>query len=93
MSSKWRATVGSPQVAYKESLRKAVKAEGRFIRQSGGHGQYGHCVIEVEPKEPGTGYEFVNKIVGGTVPKEFIAPIDQGIQEASKSGVIGGYEV
>ncbi len=90
---KVEANVGNPQVAYKEGIRKAVKQEGKFIRQSGGRGQYGHCVIEVEPKERGTGYEFVNKIVGGVVPKEYIGPIDAGIQEALQSGVLGGYPV
>ena len=73
------AAVGKPQVSYKETIRKAVKTEGKFIRQSGGKGQYGHCVIEVEPLEPGKGYEFVNKIVGGVVPKEYIPAIDNGI--------------
>ncbi len=87
------ANVGPPQVSYRESIRKAVKAEGKFVRQSGGRGQYGHCVIEMEPNEPGKGYEFENKIVGGSVPKEYIGPIDAGIQEASKSGIIAGYEV
>ena len=87
------ANVGAPQVSYRESIRKAVKAEGKFVRQSGGRGQYGHCVIEMEPNEPGKGYEFENKIVGGSIPKEYIGPIDAGIQEASKSGIIAGYEV
>ncbi|MBQ7445175.1 MAG: elongation factor G [Clostridia bacterium] len=90
---KVEANVGKPQVAYKEGIRKAVTQEGRFVRQSGGRGQYGHCVIEVEPKERGTGYEFVNKIVGGVIPKEFIAPVDQGIREAMQSGVLAGYPV
>lgn len=90
---KVEANVGNPQVAYKEGIRKAVKQEGKFVRQSGGKGQYGHCVIEVEPKERGTGYEFVNKIVGGAIPKEYIAPIDQGIQEAMQGGVLAGYPV
>ena len=87
------ANVGRPQVAYKETIRKAVKAEGKFVRQSGGHGQYGHCWIEVEPREAGAGYEFVNKIVGGVIPKEYIQPIDNGIQDAMNSGVLGGYPV
>ena len=87
------ATVGKPQVAYKECIRKRAKAEGRYVRQTGGHGQFGHCVIEIYPREPGSGYEFNNKIVGGVIPKEFIAPIDQGIREAALSGIIGGYEV
>lgn len=90
---KVEANVGNPQVAYKEGITKAVKVEGKFVRQSGGRGQYGHCVIEVEPKERGTGYEFVNKIVGGVVPKEYIGPIDAGIQEAMQSGILGGYPV
>ncbi|MDR0287485.1 MAG: elongation factor G [Clostridiales bacterium] len=90
---KVEANVGNPQVAYKESIRKAVKQEGKFIRQSGGRGQYGHCWIEAEPQERGKGYEFVNKIVGGVIPKEYIGPIDTGIQEAMQSGVLGGYPV
>ena len=87
------ATVGKPQVAYKECIRQRAKAEGRYVRQTGGHGQFGHCVIEIYPREPGSGYEFNNKIVGGVIPKEFIAPIDQGIREAALSGSVGGYEV
>jgi len=90
---KVEANVGKPQVAYRETIRKAVKSEGRFVRQSGGRGQYGHVVLEVEPLESGTGYEFVNKIVGGVVPKEYIQPVDNGIQEAMESGVLGGYPV
>lgn len=90
---KVEAIVGKPQVAYRETIRKQVRAEGRFVRQSGGRGQYGHCVIELFPREPGQGYEFNNNIIGGVIPKEFIAPIDQGIQEAAKNGVLGGYEV
>jgi elongation factor G len=90
---KVEANVGNPQVAYKETIRKAVRSEGKFVRQSGGHGQYGHCWLEIEPQAPGTGYEFVNKIVGGAIPKEFIAPIDAGIQDAMHNGVLGGYEV
>ena len=90
---KVEATVGKPQVTYKETIRKAAKAEGRYVRQTGGHGQYGHCWIEIEPQEPGKGYEFESRIVGGVIPKEFIAPIDQGIQEAAKAGAIAGYEV
>ena len=88
---KVEANVGNPQVAYKEGIRKAVHQDSKFVRQSGGRGQYGHCVIDVEPLERGAGYEFVNKIVGGAVPKEYIAPIDQGIQEAMQAGVLGGY--
>ena len=90
---KVEANVGNPQVAYKETIRKTVKSEGKFVRQSGGRGQYGHCWIEMEPREPGSGYEFVNKIVGGVVPKEYIGPIDAGIQEAMNTGVLGGYPV
>ena len=90
---KVEAKVGAPQVAYKECIRKKAKAEARYVRQTGGHGQFGHCVIEIEPLEPGSGYVFENKIVGGVIPKEFIGPIDNGIQEAAKSGVISGYEV
>ena len=87
------ATVGKPQVAYKECIRKRAKGEGRYVRQTGGHGQYGHCVIEIFPREPGEGYEFNNKIVGGVIPKEFIGPIDDGIREAAQSGSLGGHEV
>ena len=90
---KVEANVGQPQVAYKETIRKAVKSEGKFIRQSGGRGQYGHCVLEIEPQEPGGGYLFENKIVGGAVPKEYIPAIDEGIQDAMKNGVLGGYQV
>ena len=87
------ANVGKPRVAFKETITKAATAQGKFVRQSGGHGQYGDCTLEIEPLEAGAGYEFVNKIVGGVIPKEFIAPIDQGVQEAMKSGVIAGYPV
>ncbi|MEI8200662.1 MAG: elongation factor G [Eubacteriales bacterium] len=90
---KVEANVGAPQVAYKETIRKAVRAEGRFVRQSGGHGQYGHCILELEPQAPGTGYSFVNATVGGTIPKEFISPIDAGVKEAMGSGILGGYPV
>lgn len=90
---KVEANVGNPQVSYKETIRKAVKSEMKYARQSGGKGQYGHCVIEIEPREPGEGYEFVNKITGGAIPKEYIGPIDAGIQEAMKAGVLGGYNV
>src|SRR5690606_13496280 len=76
------ATVGKPQVAYKETITKAAEGEGRYIKQTGGRGQYGHAKIRLIPRKPGEGYEFDNKIVGGTIPKEFIKPIDQGIQEA-----------
>ncbi|MBR6184968.1 MAG: elongation factor G [Clostridia bacterium] len=90
---KVEAVVGKPQVAYRETITKAVTAEGRFVRQTGGHGQYGHCVIEISPQEPGKGYAFENRIVGGVIPKEFIAPIDAGIREAAGSGLLGGFEV
>ncbi|HHT64590.1 MAG: elongation factor G [Caldicoprobacterales bacterium] len=90
---KVEANVGKPQVAYRETIRRPVKSEGRFVRQSGGRGQYGHVLLEVEPLEPGSGYEFVNKIVGGVVPREYIQPVDNGIQEALESGVLGGYPV
>jgi len=88
---KVNANVGRPQVAYKETLKKPVRCEGKFVRQSGGRGQYGHCVLELEPQEPGKGYEFINKIVGGVVPKEYISPIDNGIREAMETGVLAGY--
>jgi elongation factor G len=88
------ANVGAPQVAYRETIRKAVeKAEGKFVRQSGGRGQYGHVVLKLEPQEPGTGYEFVNSIVGGVVPREYINAVDKGIQEQLESGVLAGYPV
>ena len=90
---KVEANVGKPQVAYKETIRQAVEAEGMFKRQTGGHGQYGHCKIRLEPQEAGKGYEFVDETVGGSIPKEFIGPIDKGIQEASKNGILAGYEV
>ena len=91
---KVEANVGKPQVAYRETIKKSVRdIEGKFIRQSGGRGQYGHVVIEVEPNEPGKGYEFINKIVGGTIPREYITPVDQGIQEALTNGIIAGYPV
>ena len=90
---KVEANVGNPQVAYKETIRKAVKSEGKFVRQSGGRGQYGHCWLEIEPREPGSGYEFVNKIVGGAIPKEYIGSVDAGIQDAMNSGILAGYPV
>jgi elongation factor G len=90
---KVEANVGNPQVSYKETIRKAVKSEGKFVRQSGGKGQYGHCVLEIEPRDPGSGYEFVNKIVGGSIPKEYIGPIDAGIQDAMNNGILGGYQM
>ncbi|MEG5033695.1 elongation factor G [Microcoleus sp. AT3-D2] len=90
---KVEANVGQPQVAYRETIRKSVRAEGKFIRQSGGKGQYGHVVIELEPTEVGSGFEFVSKIVGGTVPKEYIGPAEQGMKEACESGIVAGYPV
>jgi elongation factor G len=87
------ANVGKPQVAYRETIRKAAEAEGKYIRQTGGRGQYGHAKIRLEPQQPGKGYEFVNEIVGGSVPKEYIKPIDQGIREAMEGGVLAGYEM
>ncbi len=87
------ATVGKPQVAYKECITRAAKGEGRFVRQTGGHGQYGHCVIEISPLEPGSGYVFEDKTVGGVIPKEFIQPVSDGVKEAALSGSLGGYEV
>ena len=83
--------VGEPQVAYRETIRKPAKAEGKFVRQSGGHGQYGHCWIELTPQEPGEGFVFENKIVGGVIPKEYIGPIEAGIKQAMENGVIAGY--
>ncbi len=85
--------VGKPQVAYRETIRTKVEAEGKFVRQSGGHGQYGHCWLRLEPLEPGKGYEFANEIVGGVIPKEFIPAIDKGCQEQVASGVLAGYPV
>lgn len=90
---KVEANVGSPQVAYKETIQKAADAEGKYVRQSGGRGQYGHVKIKIEPQEPGAGYEFVNAIVGGAIPKEFIPAVDAGVREALESGVIAGYPV
>jgi elongation factor G len=83
--------VGNPQVAYRETIRKAVKAEGKFIRQSGGKGQYGHCWLEIKPLEMGAGFTFDNKVVGGAIPKEYIAPIEAGVKEAMENGVVAGY--
>jgi elongation factor G len=90
---KVEANIGKPQVVYKETIRKPVRAEGRFIRQTGGHGQYGHCWIEVEPLPPGSGYEFESAIVGGVIPKEYIPAIDAGVRDAMNTGVIAGYQV
>jgi elongation factor G len=94
MTREWNveANVGKPQVAYRETIRKAVeKVEGRYVKQTGGRGQYGHVVIHLEPTGPGGGYEFVNKITGGDIPREYIPSVDQGIQEAMESGVLAGY--
>lgn len=90
---KVEANVGNPQVAYKESIKSAAEGEGKYVKQSGGRGQYGHARIKIEPLPAGKGYEFVNAIVGGAIPKEYIGPVDQGIQEALQSGVIAGYPV
>ncbi|MBR2786410.1 MAG: elongation factor G [Clostridia bacterium] len=90
---KVECTVGKPQVSYKETIRNKVKVEGKFIRQSGGRGQYGHCWLEMEPLEPGTGIQFESKIVGGAIPKEYIKPIEDGIREAAESGILAGYPV
>ncbi len=87
------ANVGAPQVAYRETVRSTVEQEGKFIKQSGGRGQYGHVWLRIEPKETGAGYEFVNEIVGGVVPKEYIPAVDKGVQEQLKSGVLAGYPV
>ena len=83
--------VGEPQVAYRETIRKSVEAEGKFVRQSGGHGQYGHCWLKLEPQEPGEGFSFENKVVGGAIPKEFIKPIEDGVKQAMEAGVVAGY--
>ena len=90
---KVEANVGKPQVAYRETIRKAVEQEGKFVRQSGGRGQYGHVWLKIEPREPGAGYEFENSIVGGVVPREYIPAVDKGIQEQMQNGVIAGYPV
>lgn len=90
---KVEANVGQPQVSYRETIRKRVEAEGKYVRQSGGKGQYGHCKIILEPTEPGTGYVFEDQTVGGCIPKEYIQPINMGIQAAAKTGVLAGYEV
>ncbi|MBR2214404.1 MAG: elongation factor G [Selenomonadaceae bacterium] len=83
--------VGEPQVAYRETIRKPMEAEGKFVRQSGGHGQYGHCWLKIEPQEPGAGFAFENKIVGGVIPKEYIKPIEEGVKQAMEGGVLAGY--
>ena len=89
---KVECNVGAPQVAYRETIRKPVRSEGKYIKQSGGKGQYGHCIIELEPLEPGKGYQFEDKTVGGSIPKEYIPAVDKGIQEARLSGVLAGFE-
>jgi elongation factor G len=90
---KVEATVGAPQVSYRETIRRASRGEGRFVRQTGGHGQYGHAVIEIEPLPPGSGYVFEDAVVGGAIPKEFIQPTNAGIREAMGNGPLGGYEL
>jgi len=85
--------VGEPQVAYRETIRKTVEAQGKFVRQSGGHGQYGDCWLRLEPQEAGKGYEFANEVVGGAIPKEFIKPVEDGVKQAMESGVVAGYPV
>ncbi|CDZ74587.1 Elongation factor G [Peptoniphilus sp. ING2-D1G] len=90
---KVEANIGNPQVSYRESITKPAEGEGKYVRQSGGRGQYGHAKIKVEPLKPGEGFVFENAIVGGAIPKEFIGPTQQGIEEAMKSGILGGYEV
>jgi elongation factor G len=87
------ANIGKPQVAYRETIRQKAEAEGRFVRQTGGRGQYGHVKIILEPKAPGEGFEFVNEIVGGAIPKEYIAPVETGVRQALENGVLAGYEV
>lgn len=87
------ANVGRPQVAYKETIKNKVKAEGKFVRQSGGRGQYGHVVLEIEPREPGSGYAFTNKIIGGVIPKEYIPAVDAGVKEAQGNGILAGFPV
>src|SRR3989441_2198733 len=86
-------SVGKPQVAYKETIRQSAKAEGRYIKQTGGRGQYGHVKLEVSPLPPGSGFEFLNEIVGGSIPREFIKPVEEGIKEAMQAGPLAGYEV
>jgi len=90
---KVEANIGKPQVAYRETITKSVQSEGKFVKQSGGRGKYGHVWLEISPNEPGKGYEFENAIVGGTVPKEYITPVSNGIQEAMRNGVLAGYQV
>jgi elongation factor G len=87
------ANVGRPQVAYRETITRSVRAEGRFVRQTGGRGQYGHCWLQLEPLEKGKGFEFENKVVGGAIPKEYIGAVEKGVRESLDSGVIAGYPV
>jgi elongation factor G len=87
------ANVGKPQVAYKETIRTKSKAEGKFVRQSGGRGQYGHVYLEIEPSEPGKGFEFVNAVVGGAIPREYISAVEKGIKEATDRGILAGYPI
>ena len=90
---KVEANIGNPQVSYRESITKPAEAEGKYIRQSGGRGQYGHVKLKIEPNEPGAGFEFVNAIVGGVIPKEYIGSVEQGIEEACQVGILGGYPI
>jgi len=90
---KVEANIGQPQVAYRETVKNTMQAEGKYIRQSGGRGQYGHCWIRIEPQEPGKGYEFVNEIKGGSIPTEYIPAVEKGIKEALNNGVLAGYPV
>jgi len=87
------ANVGKPQVAYRETIRKSVEQEGKFVRQSGGRGQYGHVFLRIEPREPGSGYEFENAIAGGVVPREYIGAVDKGVREQMQNGVVAGFPV
>jgi elongation factor G len=87
------ANIGKPQVAYKETVTRESRAEGRFVRQTGGRGQYGHVIVELEPQEPGSGFEFETKVIGGNIPREFFRAIERGVEEALQTGVLGGYPV
>lgn len=90
---KVEANVGNPQVSYRESITKSAEADGRFVRQSGGRGQYGHVKLRVEPNEPGKGIEFIDAIVGGVVPREYIGSVEKGVREACDAGVLAGYPI
>ncbi len=90
---KVEANTGNPQVAYKETIKKVAEAEGKYIRQTGGRGQYGHCFLRVEPKNRGEGFEFVNEITGGAIPREFIPAVEKGVKEAMENGVLGGFPI